>query len=82
MCDRSSLEQLPQDAELNRIIEGWYEIRSPVMRIFGGDFALAWGWFITPTIALDSMPPLELVAMGELETVKAHLTRMEYCAYT
>lgn len=82
MYDQSYLDQLPHDAELKSIIEGWCEIRPDVMRIFGGDFSLAWCWFITPAIALDSRPPMGLVAMGELQILKVYLTRLEYCVYT
>ncbi|WP_368854520.1 antitoxin Xre/MbcA/ParS toxin-binding domain-containing protein [Massilia sp. Root335] len=51
------------------------------MQVFGGDIATSLNWFKTPAIALNGMRPLDLVAEGNIESLRDYLIRLEFGVY-
>ncbi|WP_440968091.1 antitoxin Xre/MbcA/ParS toxin-binding domain-containing protein [Massilia sp. GER05] len=60
----------------------WNAISPYVFRVFGNDYSAAWDWFTKPALAFNGMRPADLVQAGEVQLVREHLLRMEYCVYT
>lgn len=66
---------------VGNVTEVWNAIEASVMRMFGGDIAIAWDWFNAPAIALNGLRPLDLVAEGNAELLRDYLIRLEYGVY-
>ena len=79
---RSDSVQLQTRSKKQCYVPGWRIIRPEVMRVFGGNRAMAWEWFISRAIALDNRSPMELVVAGNVQLVRDHLIRLEYGTYT
>jgi uncharacterized protein (DUF2384 family) len=76
------LNQRLTESMMKKSVDGWHAIESEVMHVFGNDRMAAQAWFITPAIALDGNRPADLVANGNVQLVRDHLLRLQYCVYT
>jgi uncharacterized protein (DUF2384 family) len=59
----------------------WNAIGVSVMQVFGGDLSTAWNWLNSPAIALNGMRPLDLVATGNIKSLREYLVRLKYGVY-
>jgi len=59
----------------------WRLIKADALRVFEHNYTDAWEWFTTPALAFNGMQPADLVRAGDLQFVRNHLIKMEYCVY-
>lgn len=59
----------------------WRLIEAVALRVFGNNYIFAWDWFTAPALAFNGMRPADLMLAGDVQAVKKHLIRMEYCVY-
>jgi uncharacterized protein (DUF2384 family) len=73
--------QLKRTCGVGNATRVWNAIGVSVMRVFGGDLSIAWNWLNSPAIALNGMRPLDLVATGDIKSLREYLVRLEYGVY-
>lgn len=73
--------QFSRKLRVGNVTKVWNTIGASVMQVFGGDIATSLNWFKKPAIALNGMRPLDLVAEGNIESLRDYLIRLEFGVY-